>query len=73
MKVTPEDLDKLEICDEIIKEPVGGAHREFNKTVKSSKDSILSEIDKLKSVDPEGFLDQRIARYEKMGKISESK
>ena len=73
MKVTPEDLVKMEICDEIIKEPVGGAHREFNKTVKSLKDSILSEIDKLKSVDPEGFLDQRIARYEKMGKISESK
>jgi len=73
MKVTPEDLVKMEICDEIIKEPIGGAHREFDKTVKTLKASILEEIDRLKSVDPENFLDQRIARYEKMGKVSVKK
>ena len=73
MKVTPEDLVKMEICDEIIKEPIGGAHREFDKTVKTLKASILEEIGRLKSVDPENFLDQRIARYEKMGKVSVKK
>ena len=73
MRVTPEDLIEMEICDEIIKEPIGGAHRDFDETVKSLKTSILSEIDKLKSVDPESFLDNRIARYEKMGKISDLK
>jgi acetyl-CoA carboxylase carboxyl transferase subunit alpha len=59
------------ICDEIIKEPVGGAHREFEKTVNTLKTSILLEIKKLESIDPEDFLDQRISRYEKMGKISD--
>ena len=73
MKVTPEDLIEMEICDEIVKEPIGGAHRDFDETVKSLKNSILSEIDNLKSVDPESFLDHRIARYEKMGKISDLK
>ena len=71
MKVTPEDLVEMGICDEIIKEPVGGAHREFEKTVNTLKTSILLEIKKLESIDPEDFLDQRISRYEKMGKISD--
>ena len=71
MKVTPEDLVKMGICDEIIKEPIGGAHREFDKTATLLKSSILAEIKKLKSVDSDDFLDQRISRYEKMGKISD--
>ena len=71
MKVTPEDLVEMGICDEIIKEPEGGAHREFEKTVNTLKASILLEIKKLGSIDPEDFLDQRISRYEKMGKISD--
>jgi len=71
MKVTPEDLVEMGICDEIIKEPVGGAHREFEKTVNTLKTSILLEIKKLETIDPEDFLDQRISRYEKMGKISD--
>jgi acetyl-CoA carboxylase carboxyl transferase subunit alpha len=50
---------------------VGGAHREFEKTVNTLKTSILLEIKKLESIDPEDFLDQRISRYEKMGKISD--
>jgi len=71
MKVTPEDLVEMGICDEIIKEPIGGAHREFDKTASLLKSSILAEIKKLQSVDPDIFLDQRISRYEKMGKISD--
>ena len=71
MKVAPEDLVEMGICDEIIKEPAGGAHREFEKTVNTLKASILLEIKKLGSIDPEDFLDQRISRYEKMGKISD--
>ena len=71
MKVTPEDLVEMGICDEIIKEPMGGAHREFEKTVNTLKTSILLEIKKLESIDPKDFLDQRISRYEKMGKISD--
>ena len=73
MKVTPEDLFEMEICDEIINEPLGGAHREFEQTALSLKSSVLDKIEILNSVDPKTFLDQRIKRYEKMGKISEEK
>ena len=73
MKVTPEDLFEMEICDEIINEPLGGAHREFEQTAFSLKSSVLDKIEILNSVDPKTFLDQRIKRYEKMGKISEEK
>ena len=73
MKVTPEDLFEMEICDEIINEPLGGAHREFEQTALSLKSSVLEKIEILNPVDPKTFLDQRIKRYEKMGKISEEK
>ena len=71
MKVTPQDLVEMEICDEIIKEPLGGAHREFKATVSTLKKSIIKEINILKKSDPSTFLDQRIVRYEKMGKVLE--
>ena len=41
MKVTPEDLFEMEICDEIINEPLGGAHREFEQTAFSLKSSVF--------------------------------
>ena len=72
MKVTPDDLMNMGICDRIVEEPLGGAHREFDKMVEILKRVILEEIDSLKDVDPSTFLDHRIDRYEKMGVYTES-
>ena len=72
MKVTPNDLMNMGICDRIVEEPLGGAHREFDKMAEILKRVILEEIDSLKDVDPSTFLDRRIDRYEKMGVYTES-
>ncbi len=56
----------------IVEEPLGGAHREFDKMAEILKRVILEEIDSLKDVDPSTFLDRRIDRYEKMGVYTES-
>ena len=72
MKVTPDDLMNMGICDRIVEEPLGGAHREFDKMAEILKRVILEEIDSLKDVDPSTFLDRRIDRYEKMGVYTES-
>jgi len=66
MKITAQDLKKLGIIDKIIKEPVGGAHRNPHKTIKSVGNSISGMIKTLAPLTP----DERIAaRREKFLKI----
>ena len=44
MKVMPADLKKMGICDRIINEPLGGAHREFDKMAPKLKKIILEAV-----------------------------
>jgi len=72
MKVAPNDLLEIGICDRIVKEPLGGAHRQPNVMAELLKSVICEEIDELKQTDSDLFLDKRIARYEKMGVYKET-
>lgn len=72
MKVTPKDLLGLGICDRIIEEPLGGAHRNPEKMVKVLESIIKEELQVLKQTDPGTFLDRRIARYDAMGVFTQS-
>ena len=72
MKVMPEDLKKMGICDQIIKEPLGGAHRDFEKIAEKVKNTILQEIKDIQESKIDDFLEKRINRYDKMGIFSKS-
>ena len=72
MKVMPEDLKKMGICDQIIKEPLGGAHRDFEKIPEKVKNIILQEIKVIQESKIDDFLEKRINRYDKMGIFSKS-
>ena len=72
MKVMPDDLKKMGICDKIVKEPLGGAHREFDKIASKLKKIIIKEISLINKIDKNKLLDSRIERYDKMGIFSES-
>jgi len=72
MKVMPEDLKKMGICDQIIKEPLGGAHRDFEKIAEKVKNTILQEIKVIQESKIDDFLEKRINRYDKMGIFSKS-
>ncbi len=67
MKVVPNDLLELGICDEVIKEPLGGAHRNPDEIADILKNAILKHIKELKTIDPDSFLKNRIHRYDRMG------
>ena len=72
MKVIPDDLMNMGICDRIIKEPLGGAHRNSAEMATILKSILLDEIAELKEIDPDTFLARRIERYDKMGVFTES-
>ena len=72
MKVIPDDLMNIGICDRIIEEPLGGAHRNSAEMATILKSVLLDEIAQLKEIDADTFLARRIERYDKMGVFTES-
>lgn len=71
MKVTPNDLLEMGICDEVIKEPLGGAHRNPKETAAILKSIIIKYLKELLTIDPDAFLENRIKRYDQMGVFNE--
>lgn len=53
LKLTAKDMKKLNIIDEIIQEPLGGAHRDYNKSLTLLGDSIELQLNKLLKLDPQ--------------------
>lgn len=67
MKVTAQDLYEMGICDRIIKEPLGGAHRDNDKMVEILKKVIIEELNRLLTLNTSELLDHRLKKYEKIG------
>ena len=67
LKVTPDDMVELGICDNIIIEPNGGAHRDIESSSNNLKTALLDALSELESIDPESFIDLRIEKYDKLG------
>jgi acetyl-CoA carboxylase carboxyl transferase subunit alpha len=70
LKLTGEDLLKLKIIDEIIPEPLGGAHRDPQKTAANLKDSIVKNLKELRSLSKEELLNLRYAKFRSMGEVA---
>ena len=68
MKITAEDLQKFGIIDRIIPEPVGGAHREPEATIKATGDAIAEALDSLDNLPPEEIRRQRREKYLAVGR-----
>ena len=72
LKPTPKDLVEMGICDRIVSEPNGGAHRDFEATAGELKTALMEELDQLSNTDPNEFLDARIQKYDKLGYFQET-
>jgi len=70
LKLTGEDLLKLKIIDEIIPEPLGGAHRDPQKTAASLKESIVKNLKELKSLAKKELLESRYNKFRNMGVVA---
>jgi len=55
------------LIDEIIEEPLGGAHRNKEETYKKVSDRIFHYYDELKKLSPEDLVENRIEKYNQMG------
>jgi len=69
MKITAKDLLGLEVVDEIIKEPAGGAHNDYEMTAKNIKASIIKHLDELCRLNPSDLVEDRMRKFRKLGKF----
>ena len=68
MKLSAKDLFELNIIDEIIQEPLGGAHRDKDAILLSVRNSISENLDLFKEMTPEDILNQRKNKFLKIGR-----
>ena len=68
MKLSAKDLLELEVIDEIIPEPLGGAHRDKDLILKNVRDSIIRNLDKFKNMTEEEIFNERKNKYLKIGR-----
>ena len=68
MKLTAKDLLKLGIIDEVINEPVGGAHRDGDAIAKEVKESILKNLKYFNGLSREEIYDNRKTKFLKIGR-----
>lgn len=67
LKITAKDLLEFEIADEIIPEPLGGAHVNPSYTANNLKASVLSHLEQLKKLKVKDLLEHRYQKYRAMG------
>jgi acetyl-CoA carboxylase carboxyl transferase subunit alpha len=67
LKLTAKDMKKMNIVDKIIKEPIGGAHRDKLKTFELVKANIIKSFSELSSFSKEKLIAKRMEKYSKMG------
>lgn len=71
LKITGPDLMQFKIVDEIIKEPLGGAHTNYNEIGAELKKSILNSIEELSKLSPDKLKEKRYNKYRAMGVVQE--
>ncbi|MUP44133.1 acetyl-CoA carboxylase carboxyltransferase subunit alpha [Gramella sp. BOM4] len=67
LKLTASDMKKQKLIDEIIKEPLGGAHSNKEETYELVKSAISSAYSEFKNLSPEDLIKNRMDKYLDMG------
>tara|TARA_Y100001968_G_scaffold319381_1_gene350811 strand:- start:923 stop:1876 length:954 start_codon:yes stop_codon:yes gene_type:complete len=67
LKLTAKDMKKMKLVDTIIKEPLGGAHRNKEKTFEIVKEAILNAYNEFKEMSSSELVKRRMNKYSNMG------
>ena len=71
LKMDAINLKNFGVIDEIIEEPVGGAHRDLQKMAKNLKNAVVKEFKKIDKLTIEELLEKRYNKFRNMGKFFE--
>jgi acetyl-CoA carboxylase carboxyl transferase subunit alpha len=68
LKITAQDMLRFGVIDEIIKEPVGGAHRDAAAVITATGDAIAHAFDDLRNLDRDAVRNQRRQKFLEIGR-----
>ncbi len=71
MKVTAPDLMELGVIDEIVTEPIGGAHRDAARAAKTLEEAISRHLSELEAIPASELVERRLEKFMAMGKYRE--
>lgn len=72
LQLTAQDLMRNGIIDEIVSEPLGGAHRNYGEAAENLKLSVLKAIGQLSKLSESELIESRYQKFRKMGPYSEN-
>lgn len=70
LKLTAQDLKELKIIDDIIPEPLGGAHRDPEDVARRLKEYILKSVEALQTKSPSKLIDERYKKIRRIGGLT---
>lgn len=71
LRYTAQDAEKLGIADEIVKEPLGGAHRDWDAAARALGRALKCHLDELTRLPPEKLVAHRYDKLRKIGAVTE--
>src|SRR6266496_643186 len=73
LKLTAQDLLKLEVVDEIVPEPEGGAHRDYDSVTANLGSALRRNLAQISKIPIDELLKQRYEKFRRFGSFTESK
>ncbi|MCX7919979.1 MAG: acetyl-CoA carboxylase carboxyltransferase subunit alpha [bacterium] len=71
LKITAQHLLQLGVIDEIVPEPLGGAHRDYETTAATLKQYLIKHFNQLADLSTDQLIEQRYQKFRNMGKFIE--
>jgi len=71
LKLTAKDILGLEVIDEIVNEPLGGAHRDHETAARNLQEAISRNLKELCVIPPERLVEERYKKFRKMSRFIE--
>ena len=71
LKITAKDIKALEVIDEIVPEPAGGAHRDHAAMAKKLHEALARNLKELRAIPAGDLIEQRYQKFRKMSRFTE--
>ncbi|MBU5613078.1 acetyl-CoA carboxylase carboxyltransferase subunit alpha [Geomonas azotofigens] len=71
LKLTARDIKDLEVIDEIVPEPAGGAHRDHEAMAKNLHEALSRNLKELKAIAADELIEQRYQKFRKMSRFAQ--
>ncbi|NOT34187.1 MAG: acetyl-CoA carboxylase carboxyltransferase subunit alpha [Candidatus Eisenbacteria bacterium] len=71
LRITATDLERLGVIDEVLREPLGGAHRDPEAAANTLKEALERNLDRLAGVAPAELRERRLQKYRRLGVYTE--